>query len=491
MRAWWLLPTLAILAAGCGQGPVPAPVVFVSSDVPPSSPLSDASEAPIIPVAPSPASTADGAGTPEATQVVIALSEDALDTTTPSELIREVRYFIGGAGGSECDAEYLDGPGFGREDESKNGPVELLSTIQATVCGLKVGETVSVRVGRPDGTVQEYEVTAQQMERREAGYSDFDYALDEHAPTGQYVVSFSGASWQLRRTVTVVAPESARLYLLDNSTLRFYNFQPYERVRLLVYREKEDQMGIGLRLLGWTVYQVDGQGGLSVTTNMDTDVRYVALGELSGQVGYRLPRDSDRIYRLWTGLASSADFTCPGAPAPVGWASDRLAIVTVESLPLVANYDEDQSGTLAKRTVLAAFNNPTCLDGAWWWDVACAGPADCKGRVQEADPDGPHLLPLPDLNTEGMLCLGHPATSLDIGSTGRVIFSPETDPLNLRQASGISGDILGTLHSGSVFTVIGGPECKDGFRWWKIWTEDDRIGWAADGDAETSFIEPY
>lgn len=66
-------------------------------------------------------------------------------------------------------------------------------------------------------------------------------------------------------------------------------------------------------------------------------------------------------------------------------------------------------------------------------------------------------------------------TSATFSEGGRVFV--DTDALNIRGESGMSGDIVHVLFTNEIATVIGGPVDADGYTWWNLRT-DGEDGWA-------------
>ena len=65
----------------------------------------------------------------------------------------------------------------------------------------------------------------------------------------------------------------------------------------------------------------------------------------------------------------------------------------------------------------------------------------------------------------------------------------KSDPLRLRKSPGMNGEIIASIPTGTLFTVIGGPECAGGnWSWWKVHLPDGKIGWFAEGGDR---IDPY
>ncbi len=467
MRPGWLLSAIVILVFGCGEVTASAP------SVPGGVRQTD-----------SPTDVATSTDT---------LAENTLNTTLPSDVIREMGYFTSGGGGQSCISYDSPPPRLAENDSTHDPQTELLGTIEADVCGLNVGDIVGIEVTRPDGVVQKYEAIAEQAVGLTYGQITFYYGLDEHAPTGDYVLAFSGQSWTLQRTAKVVDADSARLYLLDNNQLKFYKFQPNERVRLLVYRDNH--------LIGWHEYQVDRTGELNIRVNLEGMPRFVAEGELSGDVVSRVPNpDADPDYAEWAAQAPR-NFVCPGAPDPIGIEPGKWATVISDSLPPYADAGsgspiDSEEGPLLKGTVLRINSNPICSESSWWWDVdfSC-GDGDCIGYVQEADQQGAHLQPLLEApaaatHTPALIdCAGAPPPRLYVTGSGRVAYT-DGKPLNIRQRSGLSGKVISKIPEGTSFSVVEGPRCQDGFVWWKIKAVTGELGWVAEGDTHAYFVAP-
>jgi hypothetical protein len=81
-------------------------------------------------------------------------------------------------------------------------------------------------------------------------------------------------------------------------------------------------------------------------------------------------------------------------------------------------------------------------------------------------------------------CPGAPPQRLQVGGRGQVC--TRTDNVRLRIEPGSTSNIVASLPTGTVFTVIGGPECAgDNWSWWQIRTIDGLTGWIAEGGDET------
>ncbi len=75
---------------------------------------------------------------------------------------------------------------------------------------------------------------------------------------------------------------------------------------------------------------------------------------------------------------------------------------------------------------------------------------------------------------------------LAIGGQGRV--TPGSSN-RIRDAASTSGTQIGQIPAGGVFDVLEGPNCVDGFLWWRVSYEGVE-GWTVEGNASGYFVEP-
>lgn len=83
-------------------------------------------------------------------------------------------------------------------------------------------------------------------------------------------------------------------------------------------------------------------------------------------------------------------------------------------------------------------------------------------------------------------CQGAPPPRLEIGSLGRV--TPGA-PNRLRSQPSTSGGILGQMPAGSIFNVVGGFSCGEGYTWWQV-NFNGIVGWTVEGTGSTYYLEP-
>jgi hypothetical protein len=76
---------------------------------------------------------------------------------------------------------------------------------------------------------------------------------------------------------------------------------------------------------------------------------------------------------------------------------------------------------------------------------------------------------------------------LSAGGEGRVVAGG--GPNRLRAEPNINAARIGLIPESAVFLVDGGPVCTDGVVWWPV-NYNGVIGWTAEGQGTTYFIEP-
>jgi hypothetical protein len=92
-----------------------------------------------------------------------------------------------------------------------------------------------------------------------------------------------------------------------------------------------------------------------------------------------------------------------------------------------------------------------------------------------------------DIVQPAAACGSAPAPRLSVGMTARVAFTDGT-PLRLRDVP--FGNIIAQIPEGTTFNVLAGPQCAQDYLWWNIQLNNGVVGWAAEGTAQSYFIEP-
>lgn len=102
----------------------------------------------------------------------------------------------------------------------------------------------------------------------------------------------------------------------------------------------------------------------------------------------------------------------------------------------------------------------------------------------------PPLPPVaPDSTGTPAFCEASPAPRLVIGLLGQVVLDGLAN--NVRSLPTASAPRIGELQPGTVFYVLDGPRCGDGYAWWYVAeTTTDLIGWTPEGLGPRYWLEP-
>lgn len=87
-------------------------------------------------------------------------------------------------------------------------------------------------------------------------------------------------------------------------------------------------------------------------------------------------------------------------------------------------------------------------------------------------------------------CSGAPATRLHVGDRARVAMYPYENQ-RIRKEPNSGSTILTLFSPGTLMKILEGPVCSNGWVWWKVqsYTSGD-IGWTAEGDSASYWLEP-
>lgn len=83
-------------------------------------------------------------------------------------------------------------------------------------------------------------------------------------------------------------------------------------------------------------------------------------------------------------------------------------------------------------------------------------------------------------------CEGALQSRLRIGDEGII----QSIANNLRDEPSVTGQRVGQMNSGTIFEVLDGPVCADGYAWYEVQREDLR-GWTAEGTATSYWLIPF
>jgi uncharacterized protein YraI len=83
-------------------------------------------------------------------------------------------------------------------------------------------------------------------------------------------------------------------------------------------------------------------------------------------------------------------------------------------------------------------------------------------------------------------CSNAPAPRLTVGAQARV--TPGL-PNKVRAEPSMAAAQIGQIPGEGVFSVVGGPQCADGYRWWQV-SYNGLVGWTASGSGGEYWVEP-
>lgn len=87
------------------------------------------------------------------------------------------------------------------------------------------------------------------------------------------------------------------------------------------------------------------------------------------------------------------------------------------------------------------------------------------------------------------VCPDAPRTRLIVQERGRVL-PDDPRPVNVRREPGTDQPVQALLPVLTVFYVVDGPVCRNGYSWFQI-QHNGVEGWIAEGDLTSYYVEPY
>ncbi|MEO0562676.1 MAG: hypothetical protein AAF125_11205 [Chloroflexota bacterium] len=273
----------------------------------------------------------------------------------------------------------------------------------------------------------------------------------------------------------VVSAGSFEPMLLDADILPIQN--------QVLYSVRDENVPTQTRIFGQTlgfngelVYE---QGGAFIV-----QPRWVAGGQF---VAYRVTQGAQ--VPMWYMGGYGANNLTPFAPD-----YDEL-LGTVDGFVLV-DYEGGEvkfSNTLAFDAFTPTIGNVIYTTDTSNFRVAYITPMGTQFTLPSiATPGGTPAIDVADnIAAPSPSCGTAPAPRLTVGNEARVTFTDGT-PLNIRTTA--SGDYLMQITEGTVVNVVDGPVCSGNFNWWSLQFESQGAtvgGWAAEGDSEDYYLEPY
>lgn len=152
-----------------------------------------------------------------------------------------------------------------------------------------------------------------------------------------------------------------------------------------------------------------------------------------------------------------------------------------------ASFQSQVIGYIPAGATFGVLNGPQCVNGTNFWRVNYNG---LVGWTAEGNGSNSYWLEPTNANPPPACTL---ATRLIVGNQGRVTpglpNAVRTSPGT--QRSGANSIVIGYIPGGSAFTVSGGPQCGPDGRWWWYVNYNGLIGWTAEGEGLTYWLEPW
>ncbi len=136
-------------------------------------------------------------------------------------------------------------------------------------------------------------------------------------------------------------------------------------------------------------------------------------------------------------------------------------------------------GSIPGGAFFYVFGGPECgNDGRYWWQIQYQG---INGWTGEGEGSTYWVAPF--------TCTFAPPARLVPGGIGRVL-PGDANVLRSQPGTGASSTVIGSIPGGGQFTVLAGPQCgNDGRVWWQV-QYGGAIGWTAEGEGGTYWVEP-
>jgi uncharacterized protein YraI len=138
-------------------------------------------------------------------------------------------------------------------------------------------------------------------------------------------------------------------------------------------------------------------------------------------------------------------------------------------------------GEIPGGSLFSVISGPQCNEGMSWWQVNYNG---LIGWTPENSTFGEYWLE--PYNQPVPYCYGAPTPHMLLGLTGYMTLGPSN---NLRTQPSLSASVVGQMPGGSMFTVLAGPTCADGYNWWQV-NYGGLTGWTAEGLTNEYWVEP-
>jgi hypothetical protein len=147
-------------------------------------------------------------------------------------------------------------------------------------------------------------------------------------------------------------------------------------------------------------------------------------------------------------------------------------------------YHSVELGEIPGNGIFSVLNGPQCgPDGRWWWHVNYNG---LVGWTAEGEGTSTYWLEPVDVNAPQ--CAGFLPSRLIPGGVGSVTTTPNL-PNRIRTQPTYNSASIGLIPAGGWFNILSGPYCGENTAWWQV-AYGDVIGWTAEGQGNTYWLEP-
>ncbi|MBI1863917.1 CHAP domain-containing protein [Candidatus Woesebacteria bacterium] len=162
-----------------------------------------------------------------------------------------------------------------------------------------------------------------------------------------------------------------------------------------------------------------------------------------------------------------------------------------------SNLNSGEIFSVSIREKVSIVSGPKCADNRTWVEIGYNGK---DGWAIEVNRNGtynliPNGMPLPGSSQpnnqsnnqqESSNNCGGLSSQLSIGLS--VVVTSVGDDLVLHTNPGVSQPQMDIISTGTQGSVVGGPTCADGYRWWQL-NIKGKTGWTAEGDSKSYWLE--
>lgn len=410
-----------------------------------------------------------------------------------NSVIKEVLYF--GLGGGDGDAEDHCKKITKPTIVSEWTDIEQLHRVWAFSCGWKVKKKVSAIISRPDGTTWTETIGEPYAwpDTASFGHIYWDYVPTAFDQIGTYQVDFSNGEESQHfefHVSNITIPGAILIY--DDQEIQIYRFRPHERVRLFRYELYNDQSDPynpatdQLNLLDWQEFTTGSDGKLRIA--LDSSVMndwFAAIGEKTGE--FHLTEGFGQSILKASNPVVSNKSLCSGAPKSKVAVGSTARVTFTNGTPTRIRKQPTTSGKILGRipegTRFLIVGGHTCSDGYTWWNIELAN--GTRGWMAEGKDNSYYLEPMNFLQQS---CSGF-FSFLEVGSEARVA-KVDGSNMRIRSQPGFSQDIVAKVPEGTRLTILNGPRCIDGAKWWYIRTKGGIEGWMTESQNNIPLLEP-